>query len=209
MINVKTRAEIPDKVYLDTNTFFSFLIKNVLEAFDKAKPIKNEDGFGFSNLQSIPPQEILTIVPVIYENNLYCIEILGKENMYNKFLSLKDKGVNYYTSALVLSEVIRKLKKEYNFIDSKALGLWMGVAKTFDFKLIQDNTLNMGKDLLNLCLKYPPKKNVQDIMHIILAKQNNCWFITGDKLDDNLEKIRKEYYGKIMSVKELFTLIDK
>lgn len=52
-------------------------------------------------------------------------------------------------------------------------------------------------ELSNLALNFPIKKNVQDYIHLIIAREKQLVFLTLDKLDDQIELLQKNYYPYI------------
>lgn len=52
-------------------------------------------------------------------------------------------------------------------------------------------------DLARLALGFPLSKNVQDYMHLILAKERGALFLTLDKLNGQIEDLRREFYPGI------------
>jgi hypothetical protein len=55
----------------------------------------------------------------------------------------------------------------------------------------------LDEELSRLALQFPISKNVQDYIHMIIAKANDLAFVTSDKLDGQIEGLRKDYYPHI------------
>lgn len=51
--------------------------------------------------------------------------------------------------------------------------------------------------LSELALDFPIRKNVQDYLHLIIAKKEGFAFITSDKLDNQIKDLQEEYYPHI------------
>ena len=82
--------------------------------------------------------------------------------------------------------------------------MWGGLLSVFpNYKKVKvDGFSAKSQELIDLVLKFPIKKNIQDYLHILTAKHNKLWFITGDNMDGWLQKIKKNYYAKIITLKE-------
>ena len=200
-MTVKEGIAVPEKVYLDTSVFFAFLTKEVRDAFRDSKPMDpNKPTIISSNIKPIKPKDIVRFIPVVHGKRGYMVQVYGKEHLINKLIEKSENGVSYCTSPLVFSEVVRKLRREYKLSAEDAFSLWWGVASAFRFERTKNNVIDLDKDLTMLARNYPLKKNVQDLLHIILAKQNDCLFVTKDKLDGNLDEIKKDYHNKIITL---------
>ena len=49
----------------------------------------------------------------------------------------------------------------------------------------------------NLALDFPIRKNVQDYLHLIAAKEKGLAFVTSDKLDSQIDDLKERYYPHI------------
>ena len=75
---------------------------------------------------------------------------------------------------------------------------WWG-AFTFllnDYRKV-DWDFPIGDECSNLALDFPIRKNVQDYLHLIAAKEKELAFVTSDKLDDQIDDLRESYYPHI------------
>ncbi|MBN2101583.1 MAG: hypothetical protein JW716_01790 [Candidatus Aenigmarchaeota archaeon] len=183
------------KIYLDTNVFYNFLLKEVDEGFKKSEHVDqkcktNKIAFKIES-------DISTVIPIREKNLVYCVKI-KKDSRIDKLLKIKRENcVVYYSSSMVMAEIFRKLQKEKNFPVRKIAYLWGGLDHILGLKIIENNNVDL-KHLTVLSMNFPLKKNVQDLLHIILAKKNKCLFVTCDDLDGNMDDIKKHYYKDIM-----------
>ena len=179
----------PEHVYLDTSIFLDYIKRNVKTALKEAIiQIRKRNGETIRAIAVRAP--------------------LG--HSFNELSNLKMLGiVEYFISPLTIAEVVRNLRKDCSVSEKETIECWNVFRSILELKYTKNNRIEITDEILNIILKYPPKKNIQDMLNIFLAKQNDCSFLTADKLEGNLLKLKENFYEKIMPLKDFLKMMDK
>jgi len=107
-------------------------------------------------------------------------------------------GTRYYYSELTKAEVFRSLRRAQPERQTHEIQEWWA-AFAFLLRDYQKAQLDFAIDdeFSRLALEFPIRRNVQDYLHLITAKHKELAFITSDKLDGQIEKLRTNYYQHI------------
>lgn len=182
--------------YLDTSTFHDFVDRNIRIGFDNAE---HHDG---STILHITGNKSGVYVPVIRQGKRYAFLLTQTVN-HLRILQMA-YNLNFYYSELTRAEVYRSLRKAHGERSKTEITDWWG-AFQFLMNNYQKTELDFGIDheLPNLALDFPIRKNIQDYIHLIIAKKNGLAFITSDKLDDQIEDLKATFYQHIYFWPEL------
>jgi len=178
--------------YLDTSLFMHFVQQNVRKGFDTARV---QDGKTILKVEGIKAGRH-TFVPVKSNGMIFAFELTDTINWLRCIqMSL---GTRYYYSELTKAEVFRALRKTHMERTENEIVAWW---KAFTWLLgdYQPVSLVSGTDeeLSQLALAFPIRKNVQDHIHLITAKKAGLAFLTSDKLDGQIDKLRHSYHRHI------------
>ena len=111
---------------------------------------------------------------------------------------LKESGLELYTSVLVKAEIARRMRTEWNCNAEEVNEAWKKFAEYIKIEII--TTAVITEEISYIATQIPLKKRISNIMHLIIAKQYDLWFLTGDK--EIIDKC-KPAYSKIISYIEL------
>lgn len=200
---------ISDPLYIDTGIFLDYMKKHLYKSLKNPKKLEymtGPDGNKILGLphehivdRSKPPPRIDFFLPADKNGFGYTIEYPSDSTM-GILYTISPKKRNYFISYLVEAEANRHLRAT-SLKETDVERMMTLLKNTLRVSYVKDENVN-GKKLSRLALKYPIKKNVQDLRHILIAKKNDCWLLTNDKLSGNLEKIREEFFNKILSFDE-------
>ncbi len=109
------------------------------------------------------------------------------------------KKIEIFTSVLVQAEVARRLKSEFGFEADEIDEFWNKFITIANIDNIEDIEFNWF-DLYKITREIPLKKRVTNLQHLLIAKQYNLWFLTGD--GEILRKL-KGFYDKIIGYPDL------
>jgi predicted nucleic acid-binding protein len=178
--------------FLDTSLFMDFIQTNVRVGFDKAEDL---DGKTILHIQASGTKRQVW-VPVIMGGKRFAFELTKNIDLLQ--LIHYSHKTNYYYSELTKAEVLRALRRAHPERDRQQILRWW---EAFRFLLLQFNKIELDftitNELSTLALDFPIRKNVQDYIHLITAKQKGLAYITSDKLQNQLEDLRTKYYPHI------------
>ncbi|MBL7186593.1 MAG: hypothetical protein ISS70_09725 [Phycisphaerae bacterium] len=177
--------------YLDTSLFMDFIDRNIRTGFSSPEPY---DG---KTIMSVTVSAgIHKFVPAITANGMrFAFELTTNIDKL-RCIHFTHK-IRFYYSELTKAEVLRALRRSHSNRDQREIVSWW---KALCYLLEDYNRVeseNFDQELSQLALSFPISKNVQDYIHLILAKQNQLAFITSDKLDGQINAIRENYYSQI------------
>ena len=135
--------------------------------------------------------------------------IINEERKGKKFTDpsilkfLKESELELYTSVLVKAEIARRLRTEWGCSAEEVIELWNSFEDYLNSKMIE--TAIIDSQIVDIATKIPMKKRISNMMHLLIAKQYDLWFLTGDK--EIIDKC-KPVYSKIISYIELRRSID-
>jgi len=130
--------------------------------------------------------------------------IINEERKGKKFTDpsilkfLKESELELYTSVLVKAEIARRLRTEWGCSAEEVIELWNSFEDYLNSKMIE--TAIIDSQIVDIATKIPMKKRISNMMHLLIAKQYDLWFLTGDK--EIIEKC-KPAFDKIISYIEL------
>ena|SRR3989344_6844214 len=130
--------------------------------------------------------------------------IINEERKGKKFTDpsilkfLKESKLELYTSVLVKAEIARRLRTEWGCSAEEVIELWNSFEDYLNSKMIE--TAIIDSQIVDIATKIPMKKRISNMMHLLIAKQYDLWFLTGDK--EIIEKC-KPAFDKIISYIEL------
>jgi hypothetical protein len=187
--------------YLDTSLFLSFIQQNIRIGFDTGE---DHDGHTILQVKGSPKSKsgVRTFVPVIAGGKRFAFQLTKNiEQLRNIQVS---NNILFYYSELTKAEVIRHLRRVYlQRAKSEILDWW----HAFCFVLLRYQKIEIDfpidEELSALSLDFPINKNVQDYIHLIIAKKKGLAFITDDKLGNQIEDLKKVYYPHIYSWSEI------
>ena len=179
--------------YLDTSLFMDFIDRNIRTGFDN---VEEHDGQTLLHIKGTGKTAVRVFVPVIRGDKRFAFELTKTVNMLRN-IQLSN-GITYFYSDLVKAEVLRALRKGYPTRESSEILNWWH-AFCFILGDFQEVKLDydLGKELSSLALNFPIRKNVQDYIHLNTSKEKGLAFITLDKLDNQIEELRENYYPYI------------
>jgi predicted nucleic acid-binding protein len=179
--------------YLDTSLFKDFVERNVRIGFDTAEV---HDGRTLLHVKGKSKSGIRTFAPVISNGKRFAFELTHNVNLLRNIRY--SNGLQYYYSDLTKAEVFRALRKTYPERETSEIVNWW---ESFCFLLGNyqkvESDYQIDQELSELALNFPIKKNVQDYIHLIIAKRKGLAFITSDKLDDQIKEFQERYYPHI------------
>ena len=120
-----------------------------------------------------------------------------KEPEIIRFLK-ETKEIELFVSPLVKAEIGRRLRSEFSATESEANEVWTLFLETLMIKELE--TAQINDEIAEIAFKIPFRKRISNLMHLIICKQYDIWFLTGDK--EILTK-GKKFYNKIISYVEL------
>lgn len=179
--------------YLDTSLLMDFIDRNVRVGFDTAEPY---DGKSIIHLKGVPKSGRVMVVPILSGEKRFQFELTSSINDL-RMLHYTSNTLYYY-SELTKAEVFRSLRKAHTQRSESEISNWWD-ALTFLMGKYQKVEIDVpiGEELSKLALTFPIRKNVQDYLHLIIAKKKELAYITSDKLDDQIEELKVDYYQHI------------
>ena len=170
-----------------------FIDRNVRVGFDTAE---EHDGHTILHVKGKSKTGIRTFVPVLVGGKRYQFELTKTMNLLRN-ISYSNK-IEYYYSGLTKAEVYRALRKtHFHRASSDIIEWWKSLRFLLNDYRKVDIDFSFDEELLNLALRFPVRKNVQDYIHLIISKKKNLAFITSDKLDNQIKELQKSYYEHI------------
>lgn len=184
--------------YLDTSLFMDFIDRNVRIGFDNAEIY---DGHTLLQAKGAPKKETRMFAPVLSNDKRFDFELTQNINLL-RFIQLSN-NTRYYYSDLTRAEIFRALRKAHPDREKSEISEWWnafcfllsGYPRSNYQKVESDYQID--RELTDLALNFPIKKNVQDYIHLIISKRNGLAFITSDKLDDQIMDLQEKYYPHI------------
>ena len=177
--------------YIDTSLFMDFIDRNIRTGFSNSEPY---DG---KTIMSVTCSAgIHKFVPAIANGIRFAFELTTNIDKL-RCIHFTHK-TRFYYSELTKAEVLRSLRKSHSKRNQKEIISWWKALCYLmaDYKKVESENL-LGQELSQLALTFPISKNVQDYIHLILAKQNQLAFITSDKLNGQIDAIKENYYSQI------------
>ena len=178
--------------YLDTSLFKDFIERNIRKGFDTAE---EHDGRTILRIKGLS-KKVQIFVPVIIGSNRVTFELTrNMDHLRNIYLSNK---THFHYSELTKAEVLRALRRSHpQRNSSEILDWWHAFCfLLFDYERVELD-FPIGEELSNLVLGFPIRKNVQDYLHLMIAKTKGLALITSDKLDGHIEDLMKSYYPHV------------
>ena len=177
--------------YIDTSLLMDFIDRNIRKGFSDSEPY---DGKTIKNVTC--GAGVHKFVPAIADGMRFTFELTTNID-YLRNIHFTHK-TSFYYSELTKEEVLRSLRKSHAKSDQEEIISWWKALCFLmkDYKKVKSENL-LGQELPELALAFPISKNVQDYIHLILAKQNKLAFITSDKLNGQIDAIRENYYSQI------------
>lgn len=178
--------------YLDTSLFHDFLDRKVPLAYRGARP---HDGKTIAQLA--PGSHSQVFAPVLIGGMRLQVELT--QNIHWLRMIAWVTGVKFIYSELVRAEAIRRLRRSHPGATAADLRDWWEL-----FAWLLKNygevslTLSEPQALTELALTFPLPKNVQDYMHLLLARDNNAFFVTSDRLGGQIQALRDKFYPNIV-----------
>jgi predicted nucleic acid-binding protein len=120
-----------------------------------------------------------------------------------EFLKKNANIFEYFVSTLVKAELFRRLRTELNVGRSDIEKIWLEFVSYLQINEIKTSELSseyLFEKTLEIVEETPIKKRVTNLQHLIIAKEFNLFFLTGDK--EILDKCKK-FYERILSYSEL------
>ncbi len=115
-----------------------------------------------------------------------------------EFLASHD--LNPILSELTRIEIARYLKADWNATHEEIDKLWNDFIDIFKIKVVETRKID-PEELTKICMEIPTrKKTLVNLLHLGIAKEHDCLFLTGEK--DLLAKYKK-YYKNTLSYTEL------
>ncbi len=185
--------------YIDTSVFLDFIRTNIRVGFSESEP---DDGKTIIHVK-LSATKNKQWAPLFSDNGIrYAFELTSNIDRLRKIGLFYNK--KYYYSELIKAEVFRNLRKFHSDKDKKEISNWWNAfcSLMWDYKNLPIN-FDIGPELSDLALGFPIKKNVQDYIHLIIAKKYNKAFITSDKFDDQILELRTCYYAHIYHFEEV------
>lgn len=178
--------------YIDTSLFMDFIDRNIRTGFDSSETY---DG---KTIMSVTLSAgVHKFVPAINTDGMrFAFELTANIDKL-RCIHFTHK-IHFYYSELTKAEVLRALRKSHSNRDQKEIISWWNALcyLMIDYNKVENENL-LSQELSQLALTFPISKNVQDYIHLILAKQNQLAFITSDKLNDQINAIRENYYSRV------------
>lgn len=111
---------------------------------------------------------------------------------------IKENEFELFTSILTKAEIARRLRTEWGSTKEEVKELWASLEAYLKFEIIQ--TVTIDAQITEITLEVPFKNRVSNIIHLLIAKEYDLWFLSGDK--EIIEKGRK-FYEKVISYHDL------
>ena len=178
--------------YLDTSLFADFLDSRAPVAFREAQPHN-----GSTIMQLSPGSRPGVYSPVLVRG--LRLQVRMTKNLHWLHMIACVAKIRFVYSELVRAEAIRRLRRSHAEASRGELLDWWGLFSFFlkDYREVP-LVFNDPGILSTLALAFPLSKNVQDYMHLVLAKERGALFITQDKLNNQMERLRGEFYAGIV-----------
>ena len=197
--------------YLDTCLFMEFIKRNIRVGFDTAE---THDGQTILHVSGVGKRRRRIFVPAIARGRRFAFELTWTADQLRMIQF--SNGTPYYYSELTKAEVLRALRRAHPEREKpEILGWWEAfVFLLGDYRRVELD-FHIGEELSALALNFPIRKNVQDYLHLIIAKEKGLAFVTSDKLDGQIEGLKKSYYphiyfwpdvGKKFPIDEIFNV---
>jgi hypothetical protein len=177
--------------YLDTSLFQDFLDRPAPVAFREAEP---HDG---STIARIAPGSGPVIISPVKVRGMR-LQVQMTRNLHCLHMIAVATQVRFLYSELVKAEAVRRLRRSHPKASLEDLEDWWGLFSFF-LKNYREVPLSLGAGVLTaLASSFPLGKNVQDYMHLIVAKEANALFVTSDNLNGQLDALRERFYPGII-----------
>jgi predicted nucleic acid-binding protein len=179
--------------YLDTSIFMDFIDTNIRVGFDTAEVFY---GHTLLHVSGTSKSAIRSFAPVLANGRRFTFELTKNMDLL-RFIQYSNK-ILYFYSELTKAEIFRSLRKTYPQRDiSEILDWWKAFCFLLsDYKKIETD-FQIDQELSSLALNFPIRKNVQDYLHIMIAKKNGLAILTSDKLDNQISELQEKYYPYI------------
>lgn len=179
--------------YLDTSLFMDFVNTNIRVGFDTAE---THDGHTLLHVTGSSNSGVRTFLPIIANGKRFQFELTKNVNLL-RFIQYSNK-ISYFYSEITRAEIIRALRKTYPQREkSEILDWWQAFCFLLSTYQKIEIDYQIDKELSDLALNFPVRKNVQDYLHLIISKKENLAFITSDKLDGQINDLQERYYPHI------------
>ena len=119
------------------------------------------------------------------------------------FLKLNLQKMDLFVSCVAKAEIFRRLKTEWDLDTMTIFSLWNEL-KTF-INIDEIDEVVVTDEIVTIVSKEKFKKRITNIIHLVSAKNNDLYFITGDK--EIVSKCKK-FYPKTLSYIELRNLLE-
>ncbi len=119
-----------------------------------------------------------------------------------EFLRNNLDRLEIYISPLTKAEIIRRLRTEWNCSKGEADRIWTAFESELMVNYIENATIS--NDIVELANLTRFKKRINNLIHVVIAKEYNLIFLTGDK--EILGKA-KEFYPDIISYHDLRAML--
>lgn len=179
--------------YLDTCLFKDFIERNIRVGFDTAE---THDGQTILHVSEVGKRHRRIFVPVIAQGKRFAFELtMAVDELRTIQFS---NGTSYYYSELTKAEVFRALRKAHpKRAKSEILSWWEAFAFLMgDYRKVELD-FHIGEEFSGLALNFPIRKNVQDYLHLIVAKEKGLAFVTSDKFDGQIDDLKESFYPHI------------
>ncbi len=104
-----------------------------------------------------------------------------------EFMKDNKEKIEFVASFLVKAEVARELSAGFGIEHEEIESLWNDLAKSLDCKIIE--SFNFDAKIADFASRAKMKlRTLFNFMHIFIAVENDCYFVSGDK--DLIEKIK-------------------
>lgn len=111
---------------------------------------------------------------------------------------IKGNEFELYTSVLVKAEIARRLRTEWGSTKDEVNELWTSLETYLNVNVIQTATIDA--QIADITIEVPFKKRISNIIHLLIAKQYDLWFLSGDK---EIVQKGKKFYEKVISYHDL------
>ncbi len=111
---------------------------------------------------------------------------------------LKNEKFELYTSVLVKAEIARRLRTEWGTTASEVEEFWTSLETYLGLNVLQIATIDA--QIAHITTEMPFKKRISNIIHLLIAKQYDLWFLSGDK---EIVQRGKRFYEKVISYHDL------
>lgn len=121
-----------------------------------------------------------------------------------EFLRINSDKMDLFVSCIAKAEIFRRLKTELD-IDIKVIGsLWYELRTLL--KILEIYEVLVTSEIVKVVSEEKFKKRISNIIHLVAAKNEDLYFVTGDK--EIVNKCKK-FYPKTISYIELRKLLEK